>query len=165
MAGASSFDVVSRVEMPEVLNAVNQAMMEIKQRYDFKGSVSKIELKESEKKIVLTSDDEFKLKSVIDVLQGKLVKRKVDLKSLKYGNIEGASGGTVRQEVTLLQGIDADTARKIVKAVKDAKMKVQSHIREQEVRVSGKKKDDLQAAIQLLKDKDFGLPLQFVNYR
>ncbi len=165
MAGASSFDVVSRVEMPEVLNAVNQAMMEIKQRYDFKGSVSKIELKESEKKIVLTSDDEFKLKSVIDVLQGKLVKRKVDLKSLKYGNIDGASGGTVRQEVTLLQGIDADTARKIVKAVKDAKMKVQSQIREQEVRVSGKKKDDLQAAIQLLKDKDFGLPLQFVNYR
>ncbi len=165
MAGASSFDVVSRVEMPEVLNAVNQAMMEIKQRYDFKGSVSKIEFKESEKKIVLTSDDEFKLKSVIDVLQGKLVKRKVDLKSLKYGNIEGASGGTVRQEVTLLQGIDADTARKIVKAIKDAKMKVQSHIRDQEVRVSGKKRDDLQAAIQLLKDKDFGLPLQFVNYR
>ncbi len=165
MAGASSFDIVSRVEMPEALNAVNQAMMEIKQRYDFKGSVSKIEFNEKEKKIVLTSDDEFKLKTVIDVLQGKLVKRKVDLKSLKYGNVEGASGGTVRQEITLLQGIDADTARKIVKAIKDAKMKVQAQIREQEVRVSGKKKDDLQGAIQLLKDKDFGLPLQFVNYR
>lgn len=165
MASDCSFDVVSRIDMPEVSNAVNQAMMEIKQRYDFKGSVSKIELNEKEHKLVLTSDDEFKLKSVVDVLQSKLVRRGVSLKALLYGKSEGASGGNVRQEITLQQGIPSEKAKDMVKLIKNMKLKVQAQIREMELRVSGKKRDDLQKVIAMLKEKDFGLPLQFVNYR
>jgi uncharacterized protein YajQ (UPF0234 family) len=165
MAAESSFDVVSRVAMPEVVNAVDQAMREIGQRYDFKGSISKIELNEKEKKLIVDADDAQKLKSVLDILQSKLVKRGVPLRNLEYGKVEGASGGTARQEITLQQGITAEKAKEIVKAVKDSKIKVQAQIREGEVRVSGKKLDDLQTMIALLKGKDFGVDLQFINYR
>ena len=165
MASDSSFDVVSRVDMQEVNNAVNQAMSEIKQRYDFKGSVSKIDLNEKDEKLVLLSDDEFKLKSVVDILQSKLVKRGVSLKALVYGKVEGASSGTARQEVTLQNGIPTEKAKEMTKQIKSMKIKVQAQIRDQELRVSSKKKDDLQEAITMLKEKDFGIPLQFVNYR
>ena len=160
-----SFDVVSKVDLAEAANAVDQAMREIKQRYDFRGSVSKIELNQNENKFTLTSDDEFKLKSVIDVLQGKLIKRGISLKSLVYGKVESASGGTVRQEVSLQQGIPQEKAKEIVKLIKDKKMKVQAQIQADQVRVSAKKKDDLQTVIATLKEEDFGLPLQFANYR
>jgi len=161
----SSFDVVSQVNMAEVTNAVDQAMREIKQRYDFRGSVSSIELNQKEGKLTLTSDDEMKLKSVVDVLQGKLVKRNVSLKALVYGKVESASGGTARQEITLQQGIPQEKAKEIVKTIKDAKLKVQAQIQGDQLRITGKKKDDLQTVIALLKEKDFGLPLQFTNYR
>ncbi|MDH5543519.1 MAG: YajQ family cyclic di-GMP-binding protein [Nitrospinota bacterium] len=165
MADESSFDIVSRIDLPEVLNAVDQSMREIKQRYDFKGSISSIELNQKEEKMVIISDDEFKLKSVIDVLESKLIKRKVPIKNIDYGKVESASGNTVRQEAKLLQGIAQDKAKDIVKAVKDTKLKVQAQIREKEVRVVGKKKDELQDVITILKGKDFGIDLQFVNYR
>lgn len=161
----SSFDVVSKVDIPEAVNAVDQAMREIKQRYDFRGSVSKIELNQKDSKITLTSDDEFKLKSVVDVLQSKLVKRGISLKALVYGKVEAASGGTARQVVTLQQGIPQEKAKEIVKLIKDKKMKVQAAIQADQVRISAKKKDDLQEIISLLKEQDFGLPLQFTNYR
>ena len=160
-----SFDIVSKVDLAEAVNAIDQAMREIKQRYDFRGSVSKIELNQNENKITLTSDDEFKLKSVIDVLQSKLVKRSISLKSLIYGKVETASGGTVRQEVSLQQGIPQEKAKEIVKLIKDKKMKAQAQIQSDQVRVSAKKKDDLQTLIAELKEKDFGVPLQFTNYR
>lgn len=158
-----SFDVVSKVDLQEVRNAVDQATREIITRFDFKGSVSGIRL---EKELIqIHSDDEFKLKAVIDVLQSKLVRRNIDLKSLAYGKVEPASGGTVRQTVTVRQGIDAELARKIVKEIKATKRKVQAQIQEDQVRVSGKVKDDLQAIIQLLRERDWGIPLQFINYR
>ena len=161
----SSFDVVSKVDIAEVVNAIDQAMREIKQRYDFRGSISKIELNQKDNKMTLTSDDEFKLKSVVDVLQTKLIKRGVALNALVYGKVEGASSGTARQEVTLQQGIPQEKAKEIVKLIKDKKMKVQAAIQADQVRVSAKKKDDLQTVIELLKTEDFGLPLQFSNYR
>lgn len=161
----SSFDIVSKVDIAEAANAVDQAMREIKQRFDFRGSVSKIEMNQNENKITLTSDDEFKLKSVVDVLQGKLIKRGISLKALVYGKVENASSGTVRQDVTLQQGIPQEKAKEIVKLIKDKKMKVQAQIQADQVRVSAKKKDDLQTVITELKEKDFGLPLQFANYR
>ena len=161
----SSFDIVSKVDIAEAVNAVDQAVREIKQRFDFRGSVSKIELNQNENKITLTSDDEFKLKSVVDVLQGKLIKRGISLKALVYGKVENASGGTVRQDVTLQQGIPQEKAKEIVKLIKDKKMKVQAQIQADQVRVSAKKKDDLQTVIATLKEEDFGLPLQFANYR
>ena len=165
MAADSSFDIVSRVEMPEVVNAIDQAMREISQRYDFKGSISKIELQEKDKKIILHADDAMKMKSVVDILQTKLVKRNVPLRNLEYGKMESASGGTARQDITLQQEISAEKAREIVKAVKETKLKVQAQIREGEIRVSGKKLDDLQAAMAELRGKDFGIDLQFTNYR
>ncbi|HAR44824.1 MAG: YajQ family cyclic di-GMP-binding protein [Nitrospirae bacterium GWC2_57_13] len=163
MAAENSFDVVSKIEMTEVTNAVTQAMKEISQRFDFKGSKSSIT--EEKDALVVLSDDEFKLKSVIDILQAKLVKRGVPIKNLTYGKMESALGGTVRQRITLQQGIPTDKAKEIVKAIKDAKMKVQASIQADQVRVSGKNRDELQAVIQLLKDKDFKLDLQFTNYR
>jgi len=165
MASDSSFDIVSKIEMPEVQNAVDQALKEIAQRYDFKGSISKIELNQKDGKLTLTSDDEFKMKSVIDVLQSKLIKRGVPIKNLDYGKVESASGGTARQEVTLQQGIPQDKAKDIVKTIKGMKMKVQAQIREDEVRVSAKKLDDLQAVMAELKGQNFGVELQFDNYR
>ena len=163
MASDYSFDVVSKVDMQEVLNAVQQAKRELETRFDFKGSKSEIDLKEEE--IVLVSDNEGKMKSVRDVLESRLVKRKVSLKSLEYENLEDAALGTVRQHAKIIQGLDIDRAKKVVKAIKDAKLKVQASIQGDQVRVSGKKKDVLQDVMNLLREKDFGAPLQFVNYR
>ena len=160
-----SFDVVSEVNLQEVVNAVQQAQKEVAQRYDLKGTAAAIELDEKEKTIDLAADDEFGLKAVNDVLQNKLIKRSVALKSLSYGVIEPATKGTVRQKVTIQQGIPIEKAKEIVKAIKDAKLKVQAAIQSDQVRVSGKKRDDLQGVIALLKSSDFGLPLQFTNYR
>ncbi len=163
MAQDYSFDVVSKVDMQEVVNAVQQAKREIDTRFDFKGSKSEIELKDEE--IVLVSDNEGKMKSVRDVLEGRLVKRKVSLKSLEYEKLEDAALGTVRQRAKIIQGLDKDRAKKIVKTIKDAKLKVQVSIQGDQVRVAGKKKDVLQDVISLLGEHDFGVPLQFVNYR
>jgi len=161
----NSFDVVSKIEMPEVLNSIQQAQKEIQQRYDLKDSHSSIELNEKEGKMVLASKDEFKLKAVVDILESKLVKRKVPLKNLSFGTVTPAAGSTVRQEVTLQQGIPIEKAREIVKAIKDAKLKVQASINGDFVRVSGRDRDTLQQAIQLLRAADFGLDMQFTNYR
>ena len=161
----NTFDIVSEVSMPEVLNAVQQAMKEIVQRYDLKDSQSNIELNEKEKKLTLTSADEYKLNAVNDVLQSKLVKRKVSLKALTYGAVVPAAGSTVRQEVTLQQGIPAEKAKEIVKFIKDSKKKAQASINGDLVRVSSKDRDTLQDIIAALRAKDFGLDLQFTNYR
>lgn len=163
MAGQNSFDVVSKVDLQEVSNAIQQALKEIHQRFDFKGSKSSIELKED--KILLVSDDEFKLKAVTDILEQKLVKRSVPLKALSFGKVEPAAQSTVRQEVTLQQGISADKAREIVKSIKDTKLKVQASINGDFVRVSGKDRDTLQAVIAHLRATDFGIHMQFTNYR
>ncbi|HMI32145.1 MAG TPA: YajQ family cyclic di-GMP-binding protein [Candidatus Limnocylindrales bacterium] len=163
MAASNSFDVVSEVNMMEMSNAVQQAMKEIKQRFDFKGSVSDIRL-EGET-LTLDSDDESRLKAVIDVLTTKLVKRGVSLKALQYGKIEPATKGSVRQVVTVQMGIPVEKAKEIVKFIKGSGIRVQAAIQENQVRVSGKNRDDLQAAIGSLKAQDFGLDLQFTNYR
>ena len=160
-----SFDIVSRVDLQEVSNAVQQAMKEIGQRYDFKGSKSDIELDHSTHEIKLVSDDEFRLKSVIDILKGKLAKRKVSLKSLDFGKVEAALSGTVRQVINLQQGIPVEKAREIVKIIKSAKLKVQSEIQKDQVRVRAKKIDDLQTVIALLEEKDLGIHMEFINYR
>jgi len=161
----NSFDVVSKIEMPEVQNAIQQAQKEIHQRYDLKDSHSNIELKEKDNKILLTSSDEFKLRAVVDILQSKLVKRGVPLKGLVYGEIIPAAGSTVRQEVTLQQGIPIEKAREIVKAIKDSKLKVQASIQGDFVRIAGKDRDTLQSAIKIVRDGDFGIDMQFTNYR
>jgi cyclic-di-GMP-binding protein len=161
----NSFDVVSKIEMPEVMNAVQQAVKEIQQRYDLKDSKSSIELKEKDNKILLASSDEFKLKAVIDILQSKLVKRNVPLKGLSYGEIIPSAGSSVKQEITLQQGIAIEKARDIVKAVKDSKLKVQASIQGDFVRIAGKDRDTLQSAIALLRGHDFGIDMQFTNYR
>jgi cyclic-di-GMP-binding protein len=162
-AKESSFDIVSKVDLQEVDNAVHQAQKEIENRFDFKGSKSSIE--RSNEEIVLVGDDEYKLNAVIDILQTKLVKRGISLKSLEYGKVEPASGGTVRQTIKIRQGIPQDQAKKIVKLVKDSKLKVQAAVQGDQVRVSGKSKDDLQAVIRLLREADLPVELQFVNYR
>jgi len=161
----NTFDVVSKIEIPEVLNAIQQAQKEIQQRYDLKDSHSSIELNEKEHKMTLASKDEFKLKAVVDILGSKLVKRKVPLKNLSFGTVTPAAGSTVRQEVTLQQGIPTEKAREIVKAIKDSKLKVQASIQGDFVRVAGRDRDTLQQAIQLLRGADYGLELQFTNYR
>src|ERR1700682_777356 len=158
-----SFDIVSEVNMPEAANAVAQAQKEIAQRYDLKGSAAAIENKDKE--LTLTADNDFGLKAVTDILQTKLAKRGVSLKALDYGKVEPANKGTVRQVVTIQQGIASEKAKEIVKAIKDAKLKVQAAIQGEQIRVSGKKKDDLQAAIALVREKDFGIAVQFTNYR
>lgn len=163
MAQEFSFDIVSKTEMQEVVNAVQQAQKELAQRFDFKGSKSSIEL--SGEEIILISDDEGKLVSVKDILETKLVKRKVSLKALEYGKLEGAMGGTVRQRVKIVQGIETEKAKAIVKAIKDAKVKVQASIQADQVRVTGRSKDDLQRAMTLVREGDYGIPLQFTNYR
>ena len=165
MADEHSFDIVSKVDLQEVLNAVQQAMKEISQRFDFKDSKSNIELNNDKNEIVIVSDDEYKLKSVIDIFQGKLVKRKVSLKSLIYGKIEPALSGTVKQVITLQQGIPTEKAKEIVKVIKDTKLKIQSEIQKDQVRVRAKKIDDLQSIIRLLKEKDLGIHMEFLNYR
>jgi cyclic-di-GMP-binding protein len=161
----NSFDVVSKIELPEVSNAIQQALKEIQQRYDLKGSNSTIQLVEKDNKILLASADDFKLKAVIEILEQKLIKRKVSLKGLEYGVVIPATGSSVRQEIKLQQGIDADKARKIVQAVKDSKKKVQVSIQGDLLRVASKDRDTLQEVMQLLRSGDFGLDLQFINYR
>jgi uncharacterized protein YajQ (UPF0234 family) len=159
----SSFDIVSKTDPQEIANAVQQARKELQTRFDFKGSKSEIELAGEE--INLLSDDEQKLKSVRDILEDKMVKRKVSLKALDYQVVDKSAMSSVKQKVKIVQGIESDKAKAIVKAIKDAKIKVQAAIQGDQVRVSGKNRDDLQQVIQLLKEKDFGLPLQFINYR
>jgi uncharacterized protein YajQ (UPF0234 family) len=161
----NSFDIVSEVEMPEVVNAVQQASKELVQRYDLKDSKSSIELNEKDKKIVLQSQDDFKIKAVAEVLESKLVKRKVPLKALKYGEIQSAAGSRVRQEITLQVGIPIEKAREIVKFIKDSKKKAQASIQGDLVRVSAKDRDVLQDIIAGLRGKDFGIEMQFTNYR
>lgn len=160
-----SFDVVSQVDPQEIDNALNQTRKEITQRYDFKGTKTEIREEKENNVIHIVSDDEFKVKAVVDVLQSKLVRRGVSLKALVYGKVEPAAGGLAKQDITVQQGIDTEKARQIVKLIKDGKLKVQSQIQGDQVRVSGKKRDDLQAAIQLLKAQDLDLPLQFINFR
>jgi uncharacterized protein YajQ (UPF0234 family) len=161
----NSFDVVSKIEMPEVLNAVQQALKEIHQRYDLKDSKSNIELNEKDNKIILASADEYKLKAVVDILESKLVKRKVPLKGLSFGEIIPSAGSTVKQEISLQQGIATEKAREIVKAVKDSKLKVQASIQGDFVRIAGKDRDTLQSVIAMLREHDFGIDMQFTNYR
>jgi cyclic-di-GMP-binding protein len=161
----NSFDVVSKIELPEVSNAIQQAMKEILQRYDLKDSKSSIELNEKDHKLVLASADEYKLKAVIEVLEGKLVKRKVPLKGLTYGTLIPSAGSSVKQEVTLQQGIPIENARDIVRKIKDSKLKVQAAIQGDLVRVSGRDRDTLQSVIKLLRDSDFGIDVQITNYR
>jgi len=161
----NTFDIVSKIDLAEVSNAVQQAIKEIHQRYDLKDSKSDIQLNEKDNKIVLASLDEFKLKAVSDVLEQKLVKRKVPLKGLSFGPITPAAGSTVRQEITLQQGISTEKAREIVKAVKDSKKKVQASIQGDFVRIAGKDRDTLQDVIAMLRGHDFGIDMQFTNYR
>jgi cyclic-di-GMP-binding protein len=161
----NSFDIVSKIELPEVSNAVQQAMKEIQQRFDLKDSRSSIELKEKENKILLHSQDEFKLKAVSDVLQAKLVKRSVSLKGLTHGPITPAGGSSVRQEITLQQGIAIEKARDIVKLIKDSKKKVQASIQGDLVRVAGKDRDSLQEVMAVLRAADFGIDMQYINFR
>ena len=161
----NTFDVVSKIDLAEVSNAIQQALKEVGQRFDLKDSHSKIELHEKESKMILASKDEFKLKAVIEILEGKLVKRKVPLKGLTYGKVEPAAGSTVRQEVSLQQGIPTEKAREIVRRIKDTKLKVQASIQGDFVRVSGRDRDMLQSVIKVLRDTDFGIDMQFTNYR
>jgi uncharacterized protein YajQ (UPF0234 family) len=159
----SSFDVVSSVDLQEVKNAISQAMKEITTRFDLKGTGSDVSLQGEE--IVITSADEFKMKAVRDVLETRLVKRNVPLKALTFGTMDKALGGTVRQKVSMQKGIPTDKAREIVKIIKGSKLKVQAAIQGDQVRVSGKNKDDLQSVMQSLKAADLGIDMQFTNYR
>ncbi len=163
MAQDFSFDVVSRVDMQELKNAVDQTLREIGTRFDFKNSVSNVTLEETTLKLV--SDDEYRLKALIEVLEGKLVRRGVSLKALEWGKVEPAAKGTVRQEVKVRQGIDGDKARQLGKLIRDSKLKVQVQIQGDQLRISSKVKDQLQSAMQILKSQDLGIDLQFVNYR
>jgi len=166
MAATYSFDVTSNIEMPEVDNAVNQARKEIGQRFDFKGSIAAIDLDQKADTLTLTADDNFKLESVWDVLQTRLIKRSVPVKNMKRGDIEPAAGSSVKQVITLQQGIPIEAAKDIVKHLKDLKLKkVQASIQADQVRISSASKDDLQGAMQALRAKDFGVALQFGNYR
>jgi len=165
MAATYSFDVTSTIEMPEVDNAVNQAKKEIGQRFDFKGSTATIDLDHKDNTLTLAAEDNFKLESVWDVLQTRLIKRNVAVKNLKRGDIEPAGGSTVKQVITLQQGIPIDAAKDIVKHLKDLKLKVQAAIQGDQVRVTSASKDNLQDAMQALRAKDFGVALQFGNYR
>ena len=165
MASTYSFDVTSSIEMPEVDNAVNQARKEIAQRFDFKGSSAAIDLDAKANTLTLTAEDNFKLESVWDVLQTRLIKRSVPVKNLKREEIQPAAGSTVKQLITLQQGIPGDAAKEIVKHLKDLKKKVQAQIQADQVRVTSASKDELQGAMQALRAKDFGVSLQFGNYR
>jgi uncharacterized protein YajQ (UPF0234 family) len=160
-----SFDVVSEVNMQEVDNAVNQARKEINQRYDFKGSKCSIEFKRDEKKLILIGDNDYKLRSLRDVLNGRLIKRGIALKSLKFNDPQQAFEGTLRQNVDIATGIEKEKAKELVKQIKGLKLKVQTQIEGEKLRVSSPKKDELQEVIKFLKSLDFPLPLSFCNYR
>jgi hypothetical protein len=163
MAQQNSFDVVSQVDRAEISNAINQTLKEVGQRFDFKGSHANVALEKEE--LVLTAEDETKLRNMNDILQQKLVRRSVPLKALSYGTIEPAAGGTVRQRAQIQQGIPQEKAKEIVKLIKDSKAKVQASIQGDTVRVTGKDRDTLQQVIATLKAKDFGINMQFTNYR
>jgi len=165
MADTYSFDIVSEIDWQEVDNAINQARKEILQRYDFKGSKSSIEYSQKDKTITILGDDDYKMKAVVDMLQNKFVKRHIPLKALKYKTPEQASGGMMRQVIEVLQGISKDNARLIVKIIKDAKLKVQAAIQDEQVRVSGRSKDELQEAMALVKGAELDFAVQFTNYR
>jgi len=158
-----SFDIVSKVEMQEVDNAVNQAIKEISQRYDFKGSKS--EITQEKDSIKILADDDYKLKAVVDVLQSKMHKRNISIKAMQYGKVEQASGGLVRQIISIQQGISKEKGKEIIAVIKESKIKVQAQIQDDQVRVTGKNRDDLQEAIQLLKGKDLDVEMQFTNFR
>jgi uncharacterized protein YajQ (UPF0234 family) len=163
MAAENSFDIACKIDMQEVANAINQAQREIETRYDLKGTKNQIAQEKSE--IILTSADEMKLRAVLDIVQSRLHRRGVDLKALTIKEPEPAAGGTLRQHIVLQDGIPPEKAREIVRLIKDSKLKVQAQIQEKQVRVTGKSRDDLQAVIQLVKAKDLGIALQFINYR
>lgn len=163
MAKQNSFDIVSETDLNEVHNAINQAMKEVRQRFDFKGSVSNVELEGQE--LVLLADDEYRLRALIEILEQKLVRRNVSLRALSYGRIEDAAGGAVRQRVQIQQGIPAEKAKEISKFIRDSKLKVQASIQGNVVRVAGRDLDTLQQVIQSLKEKDFGIDMTFTNYR
>lgn len=163
MAQQNTFDIVSEVDRAEISNAINQTMKEVHQRFDFKGSKAEVVMEKEE--LVLTGEDETRLRNMNDILQQKLVRRGVPLKALSYGKVEPAAGGTVRQHVSIQQGIPQEKAKEIVKFVKDTKVKVQASIQGDIVRVSGRDRDTLQDVIAKLKAKDFGINMQFTNYR
>jgi len=163
MAQQNSFDIVSEVDRAEIVNALNQTMKEVGQRFDFKGSSANVVLEKTE--LVLTAEDETKLRNMNDILQQKLVRRTVPLKALSYGDIEPAAGGTVRQRVQIQQGIPQEKAKEVVRFIKDTKVKVQASIQGDVIRVSGRDRDTLQEVIALLKNKDFAIHMQFTNYR
>lgn len=163
MAKNSSFDIVSQIDMQELDNALNQTRKEIAQRYDFRGSNASLELNGDELK--LAAEDEYKLGAILDILRQRMAKRGLSLRALEPGKVEPAAKGSVRQTVKLKQGIDKETAKKITVAIKAAKIKVTTQVQDNQVRVSGPKKDDLQAVIQLVKGQDFGIDLQFINLR
>ena len=163
MAQQNSFDIVSQIDRAEIVNAINQTSKEIGQRFDFKGSKAAVALEAEE--LVLTAEDETRLRNMNDILQQKLVRRGVPLKALSYGKVEPAAGGTVRQHVQIQQGIPQDKAKEVVKFIKDTKAKVQAAIQGDTVRITGKDRDTLQDVIAQLKAKDFGINMQFTNYR
>lgn len=166
MAGTQSFDVTTGCDLQEVDNAINQAMKEIRQRYDFKGLDVGIDFKRADNKLVLRAPDEFKLRAVWEVVQEKMVRRQVPLKNLQHQKVQPAAGGTVTQDVNLQQGIPIETARAIVKFLKELKIKkLQSEIQSDQVRVSSPSRDDLQTAMHKIKEQDFGVDLKFGNYR
>jgi cyclic-di-GMP-binding protein len=163
MAQQNSFDIVSQVDRAEITNALDQAMKEVRQRFDFKGSAALVVLEKEE--LILTAEDETKLRNMNDILQQKLVRRSVPLKAFSYGKIEPAAGGTVRQHVAIQQGIPTEKAKEIVKFIKETKAKVQASIQGDVVRVTGKDRDTLQEIITQLKAKDFNINMQYTNYR
>ena len=163
MAKENSFDIVSKTDYAEVTNAINQTTKEVSQRFDFKGSKATVEL--NGKDLIMTAEDETKLRNMNDIFQGKCIKRGISLKALDYQKVEPAAGGTVRQSVKIQQGIPTEKAKEVVKYIKDSKLKVQPSIQGEAVRVSGKDRDTLQEVIAMLKAKDFGIDMQFDNYR
>jgi uncharacterized protein YajQ (UPF0234 family) len=165
MADQNSFDVVSKVDMQEAKNAIDQALKEIHQRFDFKGTKTELTLKEKENELVIMSDDEYKLKSVTDILKAKLIKRNVSVKAFTFGTVEPALGGTVRQTAKIQNGLTTEKAKEIVKEIKEGKFKAQAQIQGDQLRVQSKSRDELQAVIAFLKGKDFGVDLQYINYR
>ncbi len=165
MAKNSSFDIVSEIDFQEVDNAVNQSIKEIRQRYDLKDSKTEVELNKNDKLILINSKDDYALKASIDILQSKFLKRKLSLKALKLEEVEPASGGRLKQTINLQSGISKDNAKKITKLIKELKLKVNAQIMDERVRVQGPKKDELQVAINAVKEADLDFPTQFINYK
>lgn len=165
MADTNSFDIVSEIDWQEMDNAVNQASKEIQQRYDFKGTKTEITMNQKDKNITVLSDDDYRLKATVDILQNKFVKRNLPLKAFVYKTPEPAGGSMIRQLIEVQQGISKENAKHIVKIIKDSKIRVQAAIQDEQVRVSGKSKDDLQSVMQLVKSSDLDFAVQFTNYR